>query len=784
MSNMIFLSVGVGIVLAVTASAWGQLPAGGEPPALRADHFPDAMHAVVWRNWPVVPAERLAKVLGTTPQNVQAVAESMGLGPQKAVSAQWRTRGYITVLRRNWHLLPYDQLLTLLDMSAEQLAYNLREDDFLFQKLGSLKPKCPPVVYTPPTPAARQRAAEIRRIVSETFPEGLMGQEERFAFVDRLGGGTGILPVSRTGVPPVEADQSRAETVLRPTGETPVPPGGRLSPRFIYSYFALYGDPLTSPELDPYPDGLLRRLAAVGVDGVWMHVVLRTLAPSKTFPEFGQGHEKRLANLRDLVRRAGRHGIGVYLYMNEPRAMPAAFFEPPERAGFRGVREGDHYTLCTSAEPVRDWVRDSLAYVFAQVPDLAGVFTITGSENLTHCASHHQQASCPRCGKRAPAAVVAEINAAIAEGVRRGSPKARTIVWDWGWDDAWAADIIAALPKDCMLMSVSEWSKPITRGGVASTVGEYSMSVVGPGPRATRHWQLARQAGLKTVAKVQLNNTWELSAVPYLPVMDLVAQHVENLAAAGVDGMMLSWSLGGYPSPNLQVAERFNRKVLPDRQAVLDEVARERFGPDGAAAGRRAWTAFSKAFVEFPFHVSVLYQGPQHYGPANLLYAAPSGYKATMVGFPYDDVDGWRGPYPADVLAGQFDKLAAAWRSGLADLADAAAHAPPQCQPAAREELAFARAAALHFQTVANQTRFILARSALAAPAADRSALTEQMRKLLRDEAQIARDLFTLTSQDSRIGYEASNHYYYLPIDLAEKVLNCRHIEEHLPPAP
>ena len=59
-----------------------------------------------------------------------------------------------------------------------------------------------------------------------------------------------------------------------------------------------------------------------------------------------------------------------------------------------------------------------------------------------------------------------------------------------------------------------------------------------------------------TVAKVQLNNTWELSAVPSLPVLDLVAEHCANLSTAGADGMMLSWSLGGYPSPNLEVARR------------------------------------------------------------------------------------------------------------------------------------------------------------------------------------------------------------------------------------
>ena len=37
-------------------------------------------------------------------------------------------------------------------------------------------------------------------------------------------------------------------------------------------------------------------------------------------------------------------------------------------------------------------------------------------------------------------------------------------------------------------MSVSEWDMPIRRGGVDSVVGEYALSAIGPGPRATRHW--------------------------------------------------------------------------------------------------------------------------------------------------------------------------------------------------------------------------------------------------------------------------------------------------------
>ena len=341
-----------------------------------------------------------------------------------------KRRGYITVLRRNWHLLPYDQLLGMLDMTAEELAYALREDDFLWIKLGRLKPACEPVRYRPPDNAARHRTEQIKQLVQEHFGEALdRPAEPRFAFVERL---SRPLP----DVPPRQREQESLFAL-----------------RYVYSYFALFGDPLLEPDLDPFPDGLLQRLAAVGVDGVWLHVVLRTLAPGgEAFPEFGAESETRLENLRRLVRRAKRYGIGVYLYQNEPRAMPTAFFE--HRPEMAGVREGDHAAMCTSHPAVRRWMADALAHVFTAVPDLAGVFTITASENLTHCASHGNWKACPRCKDRTDVEIIAEVNATIAEGVHRGNPRAKVIAWDWGWrGHGDGAEIIARLPKSVWLMS-------------------------------------------------------------------------------------------------------------------------------------------------------------------------------------------------------------------------------------------------------------------------------------------------------------------------------------------
>ena len=60
---------------------------------------------------------------------------------------------------------------------------------------------------------------------------------------------------------------------------------------------------------------------------------------------------------------------------------------------------------------------------------------------------------------------------------------------------------------------------------------------------------------MTNLAKVQFNNTWEISAVPYIPVPQLIVKHCENLRKAGVSGLMAAWTCGGYPSPNLLAAK-------------------------------------------------------------------------------------------------------------------------------------------------------------------------------------------------------------------------------------
>ena len=110
----------------------------------------------------------------------------------------------------------------------------------------------------------------------------------------------------------------------------------------------------------------------------------------------------------------------------------------PSRPNLKGVAEGDFAALCTSVPEVRECLASAVESICRAVPGLAGFFTITGSENLTNCWSHGNGEACPRCGKRPPAEVIAEVNATFYEGIRRAGNGQKLIAWDWGWHDDWA----------------------------------------------------------------------------------------------------------------------------------------------------------------------------------------------------------------------------------------------------------------------------------------------------------------------------------------------------------
>ena len=149
--------------------------------ALKYKYFPTDMQVFIFRNWETVDKEIIAKVLGTTIENVEREAVRMGLCKEQKNIKEWTEKGYITTIRNNWHLLPYEQLTELLGWDEDKLAMVLKEEDFLDIKLGSFKPQVAPVKYIELTDAQIKETEKIKNVMT-SLRESIKDEKDAFDF--------------------------------------------------------------------------------------------------------------------------------------------------------------------------------------------------------------------------------------------------------------------------------------------------------------------------------------------------------------------------------------------------------------------------------------------------------------------------------------------------------------------------------------------------------------------------------------------------------------------------
>ena len=678
--------------------------------------LPTAWQTVIFRNYGYVRCERIAAVLGCDVATVEREAARLGL-VNRGYEADFEARGYITVIRNNWYLLPYDQLMTLLGFDEERLDFVLEKDDFLDVKLGGFKPMCERVVFSPLDKSELAKTAEIANKTLQYT--SVVPKANPFDFFTR--GATYTLNSCATE-----------------------------GKRIVHGYLSPCGDVFATDCSDTLPDELLEQYRSVGINGIWLHGVLSTLSPYPFAPKPAEGYEKRRENLNKIIERCAKYGISVYLYMNEPRALPVDCV--PEYERLIGWQE--RRTLCMEKPEVCEYLYGAVRDLCASAKGIGGIFTITMSENATHC--HYKRGTkCPACGHLPPQRIAAKVNNIMYRAMKDSGCGGELIanLWGWspfsGWREEQTTDGIIALEKDIPIICVSEYDLEIEKGGICSRVIDYSISNPGPS-EVTRHaFATAAKDGRQSIAKIQASNSWECSAVPYIPVFDLVFEHLENLSALGVKDYLLTWTLGGYPSPSVDLASSYRRGF------DLDKWYREKFG-DAAEAVHRGVKELCDAFRELPFSLSMLYNSPKSIGPANLWEIEPEEKRSTMVCYSYDDIETWIKPYPYEVYVAQLERLLEGWGRGIEALSELTG------DDAVAEIVRYAEVVRCHYTTDLLQTRFAYAK---------RQGDVATMRECAVAERENAERLLRLMKQDARIGFEASNHYSYTEMNLIEKII-------------
>jgi len=676
--------------------------------------LPTAWQTVIFRNYGYVPTERIADVLGCDEPTVRAEAARLGLsdhGYQSLFSA----KGHITTIRNNWYLLPYEQLIELLGKDEQTLDRILTDEDFLGEKLGAHKPECERVTYAPLTEEQMRKTAEIAELCSRY---GTPADAAPFSFFE----GT-----------------YKKETAIAADGA-----------RILHGYLSPCHDALATDNSDTLTDELLDMYQKTGVTGVWLHGVLSELSPYPFDPARSVGYETRRENMKALIERCKKYGISLYLYLNEPRALPVGADPKFEHL----IGDPEKRTLCMEKPEVRSYLYSAVRDLCADVRELGGIFTITMSENPTHC-NYRKTTACPVCKNIPPERTASDVNNIILRGMRDAGCQGELIanLWCWsplmGWSEEQIFDGIARLSPEISVLCVSEFDLKIEKGGFKTTCNEYSISNPGPSELTKKILGEAQRLGHKTYAKIQANNSWECASVPYLPMFDLVHEHVKNLHDIGVKDYFLTWTLGGYPSPALDVASSYREG------ASIDEWYASTFG-EHAEAVHSAVLTLCDAFGEFPFGIHPLYLSPKTLGPANLWDIEPEEKRSSMVCFSFDDVETWVHPYPIDIYISQYKKLLTKWKLGF----DALCALPKT--GAIAEITRYAEVAYLHYLSDLTQTEFALYKRL-----GDKVA----MRECALRERHTAERLLTLMREDSKIAFEASNHYFYTERNLIEKIL-------------
>ena len=146
-----------------------ELPEIGKKP-VDFFHFPTKECAFVFRALEFFTYEKIAEILDTTPENIKELGESMGIYEDQK-SDVWIKKGYITIIRSMWHLLPYDQLIELLETDADELAILLREEDFLDIKLQA-KPDCEKLSWKPLSDSDKDALKRIKKSMSALSLDG------------------------------------------------------------------------------------------------------------------------------------------------------------------------------------------------------------------------------------------------------------------------------------------------------------------------------------------------------------------------------------------------------------------------------------------------------------------------------------------------------------------------------------------------------------------------------------------------------------------------------------
>lgn len=544
-------------------------------------------------------------------------------------------------------------------------------------------------------------------------------------------------------------------------------------------------------------------LARMGVNLLPIMMLLEDTIDHPSQPEFSSLHNPNAAAYRKrlaaLAQQAARYDVRIMLMGYNPKLDPnhAVFNRYPACSG--ALQAGGAFrVLCTSDQTTREFLAESWASLFKEIPELGGLEAISGGEGFYHCYMNsidpvrnplvypdlpvNTARDCPRCSARPAADVVAEFINTVARAIHARQPEACVVTWPYQAQYYWSTDrdqtqFIRQLDPDHVIFQTEldkdylEWRPP----GYAKTNWDYNLSSITMSPRSKAQRKLCRQQRLPFSAKLESNVAIECLNVPYLPILENQRIRWEQCRAMKPAAMHSRWlfdfSLKAPPEELGYWASWGKNTEFHDLDRVLTAMAERDHGKAAAPAVRKAWRLFSEAMRHHPS--LDYYIGSYFIGPGQPLVLDPNdltGLDEAFFGCFYwqwersatnDDTlfvkkkplfyskPGFKAIVRRGVNNGkdvgldELQALASGWEQGLRVLAGARAKVPAECKKMFNDLWVLSQYLAYTWRSAANVEEFLRLRDIIRGNTLLKYRMSAEVKVNMRDVTRmekIARD--------------------------------------------
>ncbi len=522
-----------------------------------------------------------------------------------------------------------------------------------------------------------------------------------------------------------------------------------------------------------WPDRYLATLARYGFDSIHASIYRNPNNAPGVGPHWDDMKSHPPGAMKDLIRRAARYGIDLYV--------PILWRYTPTPENQEGLRK---------------LVRD----IVGQFPEIRGYVLLTEGfyyERWFGAGGHGNEDLRKWLREWAHAVEI------VTEECRRLNPAIEVLPWEYNIDfrPEQAENKrygTAQLPRYSIPLLTFENGKGFELDGERGWLKDYAINQVGPAEVTQAQIQEAKKLGFRGVySKADTFASWQYGTFPYLPLPYQWYERYRALEKWGVDGTLESWSYGFKPNWVAEMRAWYAWSDAPPLEELLRAIARREFGAGNESRVMEAWKAFSQAIrlvpdtgpnwgtnnaVASPFFLT---QPPPRMMTLNHSWSDPALHArccqvnphwpyvpARLILWPdftnkVNAAERYARPFSLPVFMKYLGLAADEMERGLKRYRRAALSAPAAKRAGAYREVLLAEQlqrmmrsehALLEFEN----TRFHLN--------SGKGAGMPRIASLLREEIARTEASLETARRDSRLGYEWEQDYIYTPYTLGEKL--------------